>query len=178
MAYNSSSLDFSEFPLDWDLCCDSACWNDSSPLGRACARVRPLKLIVGNLQMLAFPTQQQPDSKYHLMSPISVFTAQLYVIWEHFEETMLLMVMSACCKPRCWVTGWLGQVPPLWWKWARADLNAHLLRKWIAGRGARDAQGMLIILALQSLMCSKDNVEAGMGKYQASFNAIGLSWQS
>ena len=39
-------------------------------------------------------------------------------------------------------------------------------------------KGFLIILALQSLMCSKDNVEAGMGKYQASFKAMGISWQS
>ena len=155
MAYNSSSLDFSEFPLDWDLCCDSACWNDSSPLGRACARVRPLKLIVGNLQMLACPTQQQPDSKYHLMSPISVFTAQLYVIWEHFEETMLLMVMSACCKPRCWVTGWLGQVPPLWWKWARADLNAHL---------ARLLQVLLMLRSQRSFTQEMDRGTRGQGR--------------
>ena len=32
---------------------------------------------------------------------------------------------------------------------------------------------MLIIHGHQSIMCSKDNVETGMGKYQASFNVIG-----
>ena len=55
MASNSSSLNFSEFSLDCDLLSDSACLDDSSPQGSACVGVRPLKLIVGKLQMLAFP---------------------------------------------------------------------------------------------------------------------------
>ena len=69
-----SPLNFPEFPLDCDLLCDSACWDDSPPLGSACVRVRPLKLIVGKLQMLAFPTAVP---KYHFMSPISLFIAQI-----------------------------------------------------------------------------------------------------
>ena len=94
------------------------------------------------------------------------------------------MLKEKCCSNNVTsvgrVTGWLWQVPALWWKWApRAistliyeqcnALNAHLPRKWIAGGGSMDAPGMLIIRGHQSIMCSKDNRDGRKGKHQASF---------
>ena len=102
MASNSSPLNFPEFPLDCDFLCDSACCNDSSPSGSACVRVRPLKLIAGKLQMLAFPTAV---SKYHFMSPISVFIAQIMsnlgAFWRNNVTDGDISVLQA-------VAGWQG----------------------------------------------------------------------
>ena len=96
MASNSSPLNFPEFPLDCDLLCDSACCNDSSPSGSACVRVRPLKLIVGKLQCWPFQQQYLNTTSCPLYQSLS---PKLCLIWEHSEETMLLTVISACCKP-------------------------------------------------------------------------------
>ena len=119
MVSNFSSVDFSEFRLDCDLLCDSACLDDSSPKGIVCVRVRPSKLEVRKLQMSVFPAAVISRLLYQTLS------LKLCVIWWSLDSKGKMLLKQCYKRWQGDRVGGAGAGIVMEMSTSR-DLNAHL----------------------------------------------------